>query len=88
MNKLTIKNKGDSGFLFDIDVNGIDFSKIASRAELVFEPCTIPVLKVDIPIMDVEVELLDSSVEYVNSDKLGGSVYCGDTDGKNEAKTD
>lgn len=88
MNKLTIKNKGDSDFLVNIDVNGIDFSEIARRAELIFEPFTIPVLKVYIPIWDIEVELLDSSVEPVNPDKFGSPVYFGDSDGKDETKTD
>jgi len=87
MNKLTITNKGDSAFRVNIDVNGINISEIANRAELVFEPLTIPVLKVDIPLMDVEVELLDSSVEPINPDEFGSPVYFGDADGKDETKT-
>jgi len=88
MNKLTITNNSNNSCRVKIDVNGIDISQIANHAELVFEPCCLPVLKVDIPLWDVQVELLDSIVEPIIPEKFCEPIYSGDTDGKIETKTD
>lgn len=85
MNKLTIRNGNYNPSAVDIIVNDVNISKMANRAELIFEPCSVPVLRVDIPIMDTSVELLDSTIEYTNFGKICSPV---DFESENEQDKD
>jgi hypothetical protein len=91
MNKLTIRNNVDNPFLVSMDVDGVDISKLAVRAELVFERLSFPVLKVEIPIGEIDGVLNDVSgfiVGVQERESAADTSYFGGKDLENEKQAD